>query len=277
MRAHYEKLMKLRELIGLSKDWHIGTKQEKDKIFEDVVGYDDIKRVFNMALKSDEPVHVLLVGPPASAKTIFLEALLHKLGNNQTYFAIGSSSTKAGVLNMLFMKEPKYLLVDEIDKMPASDQASLLGLMETGELIETKVKKTRSIKLKTWVFATANTTATLSKPLLTRFLVFGLKPYTYEDFEEVTVHVLGRRYNVKRDLAIVIASAVWHKSGTPNIRQCVKIAKMTKNKEDVEWLIQTMKKYEDNGPCVVICVNVFLSYYITIQTQTFTPVVNRLG
>ena len=32
----------------------------------------------------------------------------------------------------------------------ASDHASLLGLMETGELVETKVSKTRRIKLKTW-------------------------------------------------------------------------------------------------------------------------------
>ena len=222
-------------------------KQEKDRIFEDVVGYDDIKRVFRMALKSDEPIHVLLVGPPASAKTIFLDALMHKLGDKQAYFAIGSSSTKAGVVNMLFMREPKYLMVDEIDKLPMRDQASLLGLMETGELVETKVSKTRCIKLKTWVFATANTTATLSKPLLTRFMVFSLKPYTYEDFEEVTVHVLGRRYNIKPDLAIVIASSVWHKMGTPNIRQCLKIAKMTKKKEDVEWLIETMKKYKDSG------------------------------
>ena len=222
-------------------------KQEKDRIFEEVVGYDDIKRVFRMALKSDEPIHVLLVGPPASAKTIFLDALMHKLGDKQAYFAIGTSSTKAGVVNMLFMREPKYLMVDEIDKLPMRDQASLLGLMETGELVETKVSKTRCIKLKTWVFATANTTATLSKPLLTRFMVFSLKPYTYEDFEEVTVHVLGRRYNIKPDLAIVIASSVWHKMGTPNIRQCLKIAKMTKKKEDVEWLIETMKKYKDNG------------------------------
>jgi hypothetical protein len=40
--------------------------QERDRIFEDVVGYDDIKRVFRMALESDEPIYVLLVGPPAS-------------------------------------------------------------------------------------------------------------------------------------------------------------------------------------------------------------------
>src|SRR6476646_5833991 len=134
-------------------------KQEKDRIFEDIVGYDDIKRVFRMALKSDEPIHVLLVGPPASAKTIFLDALMHKLGDKQAYFAIGTNSTKAGVVNMLFMREPKYLMVDEIDKMSASDQASLIGLMATGEMVETKINKTRSIKLKTWVFA---------KPLLTR-------------------------------------------------------------------------------------------------------------
>ncbi|HET7148723.1 MAG TPA: ATP-binding protein [Candidatus Nitrosopolaris sp.] len=239
--------MNLRQLIGLSRDRHPGVGQEKDKIFGDVVGYDDIKRVFRMALKSDEPIHVLLVGPPASAKTMFLEALMNKLGDKQAYFAIGSSSTKAGVLNTLFMKEPKYLMVDEIDKMPVGEQASLLGLMETGELVETKVSKTRSIKLKTWVFATANTTTTLSKPLLTRFMVFSLRPYTYEDFEEVTIHLLGRRYNMKPDLAIEIASAVWHKMGSPNIRQCIKIAKMTKKKEDVEWLIDTIKKYQDRG------------------------------
>src|SRR6266487_3109047 len=106
--------MNLRELIGLNRDWHNRTGQEKDKIFEDVVGYDDIKKVFSMALKSDEPIHVLLVGPPASAKTLFLEAMMHKLGDKQAYFATGSSSTKAGVINMLFMKEPKNLMVDEI-------------------------------------------------------------------------------------------------------------------------------------------------------------------
>ena len=73
--------MNLRELIGLNREWQIRTGEERDKIFEDVVGYDDIKKVFRMALKSDEPIHVLLVGPPASAKTMFLEALMHKLGN----------------------------------------------------------------------------------------------------------------------------------------------------------------------------------------------------
>jgi hypothetical protein len=36
--------------------------------FEEVIGYHDIKRIFGMAIAADEPVHILLVGPPASAK-----------------------------------------------------------------------------------------------------------------------------------------------------------------------------------------------------------------
>ncbi|MFY9797450.1 MAG: hypothetical protein WB988_23990 [Candidatus Nitrosopolaris sp.] len=47
-------------------------------------------------------------------------------------------------------------------------------------------------------------------------------------------------------LLYLIASAIW-KTGTPNIRQCIKIAKMTKKKEDVDWLIQTIEKYQDTG------------------------------
>jgi hypothetical protein len=72
--------MKLRELIGLTKDWHVGIKQEKDKIFEDVVGYDDIKKIFRMALEvwniilpKDDVVNVSSFDPPY---TIFKPGIL---------------------------------------------------------------------------------------------------------------------------------------------------------------------------------------------------------
>jgi len=69
---------------------------------------------------------------------------------------VGSNSTKAGLVNQLFERKPKYLLLDEIDKMNRSDQSSLLNLMETGIISETKFNKTRHIELNSWVFATAN-------------------------------------------------------------------------------------------------------------------------
>jgi MoxR-like ATPase len=46
-----------------------------EEIFNDIIGYNNIKRLFRLALDSDEETHILLSGPPASAKTMFLESL----------------------------------------------------------------------------------------------------------------------------------------------------------------------------------------------------------
>src|SRR5690242_18792869 len=104
-----------------------------------------------MSIDADEPVHILLVGPPASAKTMFIKSLM-KLNNS--YFTDGGNSTKAGMLEYIFDNQPKYLLIDEIDKMSTKDQTFLLNLMETGIVTETKHRKTRTAtNVKTWVFA----------------------------------------------------------------------------------------------------------------------------
>ena len=67
--------------------------EEKDKLFEDIIGYDDIKTLFRMAINANDPVHILLIGPPASAKTLFMRTLT-QLQNS--YLIDGGNSTKAG-------------------------------------------------------------------------------------------------------------------------------------------------------------------------------------
>ena len=114
-------------------------KTDHESLFGDIIGYEHIKRLFRIALGSDSAVHILLVGPPASAKTMFLTSLV-KLKNS--YFADGANSTKAGMIDYLFENRPKYLLIDEIDKMSSKNQAFLLNLMETGITSETKYGKT---------------------------------------------------------------------------------------------------------------------------------------
>ena len=47
-----------------------------DQLFEDIIGYDHIKRLFRMALDSESTTHVLLTGPHASAKTMFLTSIM---------------------------------------------------------------------------------------------------------------------------------------------------------------------------------------------------------
>src|SRR5438093_8390574 len=74
-------------------------KTEDSRLFEDIIGYDHIKRLFRLSLESDSVTHILLVGPPASAKTMFLTSLMHRLENS--YFTDGGSSTKAGMIDYL--------------------------------------------------------------------------------------------------------------------------------------------------------------------------------
>lgn len=48
---------------------------EIEELFDDIMGYNNVKRLCSMALKSDEQVSILLSDPPASAKAMFLESL----------------------------------------------------------------------------------------------------------------------------------------------------------------------------------------------------------
>ena len=141
---------------------------QSESFFEEIIGYDHIKRLFRMALDSDSAIHILLVGRPASAKTMFLTSLM-QLKNS--YFSDGANSTKAGMIDYLFTNRPRYLLVDEIDKMTSKNQAFLLNLMATGIISETKYGKTRSAKTTTSVFATSNNIKNLSAPLRSRFFI----------------------------------------------------------------------------------------------------------
>ena len=90
------------------------TESKTSALFNQIIGYNDVKRLSRMTLDSGEQVSILLSGPPALAKTMFLESM-SKL--KSSYFVDGTSTTKAGLIDCLFLNNPKYLLIDEIDKM----------------------------------------------------------------------------------------------------------------------------------------------------------------
>ena len=211
-----------------------------EPLFDNIVGYSDVKRLFHLSLSSEKPVHLLLVGPPASAKTLFM---LECMRLERSYFTLGSHSTKSGMIDYLFDKRPRYLIVDEIEHMPMKDQTALLSLMEAGILAETKFQKTRNTHLKTWVFASSNATDRMLTPLLSRFVVLHFKQYSFGSFHEVCAHILGRE-GVTPGVAAAIAEAVWTKLKSKDIRDCIKIGRLAKKKEDVEWIVQTLRAYK---------------------------------
>jgi hypothetical protein len=81
--------------------------------------------------------------------------------------------------------------------MNKNDQTSLLNLMEAGILSELKHRQRRTTQLKTWVFASCNSTEKLLAPLITRFTVMQFKPYTEEEFVEIVVNVLDREEGLR--------------------------------------------------------------------------------
>ena len=215
--------------------------QNGTELFSNIVGYEDIKRLFHLSLYSQErPVHILLVGPPASAKTLFM---LECMKLERSYFTLGSHSTKSGMIEYLFKKRPRYLIIDEIEHMPLKDQTALLSLMETGIIAETKFQKARNTQLKTWVFATSNATERLLTPLLSRFLVLYFKHYKYGSFKEVTIHLLCHGEGISEDIAAEVADVVWTRLKSRDIRDCIKIANLAKTKGDVKWIVETMRNY----------------------------------
>jgi len=83
------------------------------KIFSEIVGYKDVKDLLLRALKAYPdglPVHFLLYGPPASAKSLFLLCLQRVKGSA---YVLGSRLSRAGLTWLLLEQKPKILLLDE--------------------------------------------------------------------------------------------------------------------------------------------------------------------
>jgi MoxR-like ATPase len=198
------------------------------------------------ALESQERAHTLLVGPPTCAKSLFM-LQIEKGMQSQVYFTEGAATTKA-VLQKFIAENPhkEIIIIDEIDKMPLQHQEGLLTMMERGEFTATKVRNTQTVRADVAIFATSNSTERLSKPLLSRFTVFEIPEYTYEEFEAISVRVIKK---LPQNTIIQIASSVW-KTGSKDIRDVLKIAKLCNpadTEEDINRLISIHQKYRKTG------------------------------
>jgi len=211
-------------------------------LFNIVVGHEEKKDIINRSLAAEKPVHCLLWGTVASAKTLILDELTRL---PQSRFILGSSLTRAGLLDILFNERPRYLIIDELEKIEHTENlAALLSLMERGVVTETKYRRHRTIRLKTWVFASANVIQGLPKELLSRFTPLRFRDYTPEEFTEVTVKVLTERESIQENLAVYIAERVQQELVTKDVRDAIKVARLLKEKtkEDADKVVEILKK-----------------------------------
>lgn len=210
-------------------------------IFQEIYGHENIKAIINMALRSEKPVHVLLASPPGMAKTQFLLAIRNTF-KNENCFVIGSNSTKKGIIDLLFEKQPQILLIDELETMSYDTQESLLNLMETGIISETKKTCTREIHLENIkVFATSNDTKAILNPLLSRFIALNIPLYTDQQFIEIAVQRLTNGEGISEELAIEIAKQVISRLNRKDLRDCIKVGRLARTSEEIESIISIMK------------------------------------
>src|ERR687898_2543859 len=203
----------------------------EERFFSSIYGYSDIKKLLMRAIVSKESISILLCGPPASSKTVFLLEIMRGLDN--TCYIDCTNTTGAGLVDRLFNNDIRYLLLDEFGKMSKKDQNVLLNVIETGMLIETKVTKTRSKQLKNLkVFATTNNVDTLSRPLRSRFMEFHLPEYTFDQFNEIARRLLSKRMGHSNQVADEIATAVWNEMNSKDIRDVLSIAKLVRSIDD---------------------------------------------
>ena len=73
--------------------------------------------------------------------------------------------------------------------------------------------------------------------------VIELEPYTYEQFYEITVRLLTNQHKVKEEIAKATADAVWNRIKSADIRDSVRVARMAKSIEDVNFIVDSFLKY----------------------------------
>ena len=194
-----------------------------DALFADIIGHDDIKELLRAALSTEKPVHVLLTGPPALAKTLFLWDIERACGELACWL-VGSAASKAGLWDMVVLKRPRVLLIDELDKMNAADTAALLSMMEGGRLVRAKKGRELALRHHIWVIAATNRLHGLSPELLSRFAVRRISAYSRADYITVVKGVLVRREDVPPELAEEIAVRLDGKS--QDVRDAIRVARL---------------------------------------------------
>lgn len=214
-----------------------------EDLFDCITGYEDVKEDMEFALREDRRAHYLLIGPPATAKSLFLMELGRIKG---TYFVTGSRVTAAGLTDAFFTYQPKVLALDEIDKVPMEVTAVLLSVMETGDVLEAKYRRHRGLKLALSVFAAANSDRSIAPELKSRFGggVLYFKPYSKGEFLSVCEAYLSRHEGIPTEIASLIGEDTWCKLDR-DVRTARGVARRLREHTPAEILrvVQFLRKY----------------------------------
>ncbi len=219
-----------------------------EEMFHLVVGYDDYKWIMwkgiRKWLKGSKPAHFLLVGDPATGKTIFVQCLEKHLPN--TVYVAGETARRGGFVERIVEGYRRYgkafiLMIDEVDKLDSDAVKTLHNLMEGVLDVPVSGKQLTVKGMRVMVIATSNRPEKIPESIMSRFgkpLVF--KAYGRDEFIEVSRRVL-RDEGLDEALAEKIATKL-AELGVRDPRVARQVGRIVEDEEDVERAIRILIK-----------------------------------
>jgi len=216
-----------------------------DWLFDNVIGFDDVKWLLKRGMTTDSITNFLLLGPPGSAKTVFLLSI-RKLQKAEYLF--GPDISSAGFNEMMFTAKPKYVLIDEIDDMDNGAQEVLSSYTENGIVKETKYGKDREMQINAKTFAAGNKESNILNHIKDRFTPLRFERYTEEEFVEVCEEVLPSEEGCESEEAKTIAEYLYDMKNSTDVRQAIQVARLSRG--DPKKVIDTLDKYSNDSSLI---------------------------
>lgn len=234
----------------ISKEKIENNNKDYELKLDDVIGLESVKRQLRriVNVKGNKKIHCLIIGQAGLSKTHILKCLEKELTVQQAKVKYIDSSTasRSGIFDVLFEGNYSFCIADELDKLPIDQQYGLLTLAESGLLQQTTSRKRREKHVKNLtIIAAGNYIDKIVQPLLTRFLVLYVKPYSQDEFIRICTEMLVKRFELKPELAKYIAhKTLEYKKGNPNMRDSVRIALLVQTNpcfEEVDRVIEDLR------------------------------------
>jgi len=221
------KVVDLNKLEQLIKYKTTKINLDNDKpLFDSIVGYDKHKELLLKCISSPNPIHVILLGPPATAKTLFLLELT-KLNSSEYVTAY---ITYSGLFDIL-LNETKFLLIEQIDNIKDNNVYKLLlDICEYGYITKSTHMDYLKTKVDTKVFATANNLDRLPESLVSRFLIVKFPVYRPEEYRQIAFNILQNYTSDINLINYIIEKTIMYR----DIRNAIKLAKICNSTEEVD-------------------------------------------
>lgn len=223
----------------ITKDQSV--QQQSITFFDNIYGLEKEKENIYRALISERQINILLIGPPATAKTLFMDTIKEKCNNVLFYDAANTS--KAGLIDDLSLNQKvQIIIIDEISRLKPMDLDAILGLLNNGEINKSVRGKKYKFKLNCKIFATSNNSK-LNRAIRSRFQEYHLKEYSDDEFIGTIDFCLKDK--ILPEVSMII-SKVLIAHGIKDVRKAISISALLHKNDSQEDIIRVIENWLDN-------------------------------